>query len=828
MSSLAGQIGDSPLPRKPRPVPGSRVPRADHGQTLPKAPGRAGARHRSSPVLRACFPRPSEPELSAPVDRIPAGLPVGADGRGPAVPGRRHFQPFTLGTVLTGRWLDHDRSEVRCVRGRCSSVAEGGGMTGRSDTGTAVPGQAGHHGSDEAPVRREHGWRAGSQRFSGRVVMGVGWPLCAGAALIGYHALLEAAGMTGAALTTALVLSVPFVMFLTTGAWTWALGVVAAVRRQLPEAVRWPDPDFAEGLTAVTAVVFPIKNEDTAQVFANIAAMRESLGEAAAEHLFDFYVVSNSDDPDCLIEEELAWHTASQESARVFYWRRHREAGRKPANIAEFCERWGSRYECMVVMDADSLMTADCLLTLVGLMEANPRSALMQSLTDVVNGRTLFARLQQFSGWSDKRIVAWGERVWQGPAATYYGHNAIIRIAPFMAHCGLPRLSGPAPFGGDVLSHDYVEAALLRRAGWDVWLIPELHGSYEDCPATLEEFFRRDRRWCQGDILNLRLLTTPKLPLAGRIRFVLSALRDMSAPMLLTLCALIVVFADSPPYAAAAIFIAFLVWDFSCRMSWAGVPAFGLGISLATGTARQSGLPLMRSFANSVLVQILWAVAAPTRLLTYTGFAAQILCGRDVGWSTPRRAGSPSTLRRSTRLYWPHVLTGLATLSALVILHSWALWWFAPALLAWITTVPLTLAFDSPHVGFLARRAGVLLTPEEHTPPKIMTRAHELGHALRGTLPHQPWQAALNDPDVMAVHHAFLPHQAPLTVADKEAAAAAATRYRAGNELSDTQMTALLRDPHQAWTTTPPAAPTVYYPAVHATRMPEQQLTRTK
>ena len=682
---------------------------------------------------------------------------------------------------------------------------------------------------------QESSWRAASKRPVGRLLVFVGWPLGVVLLLAAYRELLLGAGLSGTGLTAVLLLFVPFGLFLAIGMTTWILGVVASARKRLPAALQWPVECSVKGLTVQTAIVFPIKNEDTAQVFANVATVREELRDIGADHLFDIYVVSNSDDPNCWVEEELAWHTVSRKSDRVFYWRRHRKEGRKPANIAEFCERWGSRYEYMVPFDADSLMSADTLITLVHLMECNPRTALMQTSTDQVNGQTLFARLQQFDGLDNGRLVSWGERVWQGPASTYYGHNAIIRIAPFMEHCGLPRLPGPPPFGGDLISHDYVEAALLRRAGWDVWLVPELEESYEECPATLEEFFRRDRRWRQGDITNLQLLATPKLPLTGRVRFLITALRDLSPPLLLILVGLIIGLADSPAIAASAIAIPVLIWDFSCRMGWAGVPVVSFGLSVYTRSINQDGLPVLRRFCSRILVQVLWLVAVPTRLLTYVSFVVGFACGRDVGWTTHRRTGHRSTLNHSIRAYWWHVLFGAAVTVVLILTDSWALEWLTPVLLAWILTVPLTLAFDSRRIGLLARRAGVLLTPEEHAPPPIVTRSHELAKAIRDELPPQAWHAALIEETAMAVHQAFLAHGPPLSPQDREAATAAATKYRAstasaGNHtaLTNAEKMALLRDPERVWLTIPLAAPVICYPAAVPTRMPEQQLTRPR
>jgi membrane glycosyltransferase len=691
-----------------------------------------------------------------------------------------------------------------------------------------------HNNYTTVPDKVKTRTRAGAKRPAGLVLMYVGWPLNLLLLLVGYRELLLNAGLSGTELAAVLLLFVPFGVFLTLGANTWCLGVVAAARRRVPDGLRWRIVNSATDLTVATAIVFPIKDEDTAQVFGNIAAVRESLREAGAEHLFDVYVISNSDDPNCWVEEELAWRSISNTFEGVYYWRRHRKQGKKPANIAEFCERWGSRYEYMVILDADSLMSADCLVTLVGLMEHNPRAGLMQTTTNLIKGQTLWARLQQFTVFSNARMVQWGERVWQGPACAYIGHNAIIRIAPFMKHCGLPRLPGRPPFGGDILSHDFVEAALLTRAGWQVWVVPELEGSYEEPPGTFEEYFRRDRRWFQGDFVNLRLIGTPKLPPVNRIRFATAALRDMSPPLLLILCGLIIGLADSPTFAAAAIFVPFLVWDFSSRQSWAGVPAIGFGISVYNRSVAQQRLPVLRLFCNGILDQTIWLLTTPTRLLTHALYVVEIASGRDVGWTTLRRTANRSTLSHGMRrIYYSHTLFGVTATAVLVFTERWAVWWLSPVLLCWILTVPLALAFTSPRIGVLMRRAGILLTPEEDAPPPIVARSQHLAEITRNELPDQAWRAALTQETAIAVHRAFLAHAAPLSSDERNAAALAAEKYRtdasrAGDriELTDAEKTALLRDPERVWDIPTSRALSIHFLPAAPAPMPEQQLTR--
>jgi membrane glycosyltransferase len=128
-----------------------------------------------------------------------------------------------------------------------------------------------------------------------------------------------------------------------------------------------------------------------------------------------------------------------------------------------------------------------------------------------------------------------GFAAWSGRSGNYWGHNALIRIESFRAASRLPVLSGPAPFGGPLLSHDFVEAAWIRRAGWQVELDPDHRGSAEDAPQTLEEFHRRDRRWCQGNLQHLRLLAEPGLHPLSRFHMISGVFSYLAAPVWLSL-----------------------------------------------------------------------------------------------------------------------------------------------------------------------------------------------------------------------------------------------------------------------------------------------------
>ena len=67
-----------------------------------------------------------------------------------------------------------------------------------------------------------------------------------------------------------------------------------------------------------------------------------------------------------------------------------------------------------MILDADSIMAGGRVLRLAAAMDAAPDVGLIQTLPMIVNGTTLFARLQQFAGrrlWAADRarhrLVAW-------------------------------------------------------------------------------------------------------------------------------------------------------------------------------------------------------------------------------------------------------------------------------------------------------------------------------------------------------------------------------------------------------------------------------------
>ncbi len=279
----------------------------------------------------------------------------------------------------------------------------------------------------------------------------------------------------------------------------------------------------------------PIYNEAPARVFGALQAIYADVEATGLGAAFDWFFLSDTTNPEIFIAEEHAFVAmrpqARRRGAGIYYRHRPKNITRKAGNIADFVSRWGGRYEHMVVLDADSLMTGEAIVGLAAAMEADPDAGIIQTLPLIINRNTLFARVQQFAARIYGPVIAAGLAAWMGRDGNYWGHNAIIRTSAFAAHCGLPNLRGRPPFGGHILSHDFVEAALIRRAGYAVYMLPGLGGSYEESPPSLIDLAARDRRWCQGNLQHMRVLPATGLAFASRQHLVTGIMGYLASPL---------------------------------------------------------------------------------------------------------------------------------------------------------------------------------------------------------------------------------------------------------------------------------------------------------
>lgn len=530
-------------------------------------------------------------------------------------------------------------------------------------------------------------------------------------------------------------------------------------------------------LKSHTAIVMPVYNESTARTFAAVQAIHESVEATGLGEHFDYFILSDSTRDDAWIAEERAFLDLRERlgpQARLYYRHRSKNHHRKAGNIADFVSRWGGLYEHMIVLDADSLMTGHCVVHLTARMEADPDAGIIQSLPLIVNRNTLFARVQQFAARIYGPVIATGLAMWSGRDGNYWGHNAIIRTKAFADHCGLPDLRGKPPFGGHILSHDFVEAALMRRAGWSVYMLPDLTGSYEESPPNLIDLSARDRRWCQGNLQHIRVVGTKGLKLPTRQHFATGIMSYLASPfwLLQLIVGIVLVFQATyirPEYFTKD-FNLFPVWPrfdperalslFALTMGILLAPKiFGLILSLIDRTTRKGSggaFALVPSFFIEILLS---ALIAPVLMVIQSGSVFQILLGRDTGWQPQRRDDGSIPVGDIVRRHLWHTGLGLlAGISAFLISVSLFLW-MSPTILGLIMAIPLSWMSGKLGLGLALKKMSLLKTPEEKSAPDIVQRANKLqsDNLKRGFDEEDALLALYEDAKFRYYHEAMLP-----------------------------------------------------------------------
>jgi membrane glycosyltransferase len=611
------------------------------------------------------------------------------------------------------------------------------------------------------------------------------------AAVLKLLAILEAGGL-GIGEGLFLLLFAILFGWIAIAFWLALFGVVARLERMR----LLPFQPAPRGQDTQTAILMPVYNEDVARVFSGVRAIYDSVRDAG-ESGFDFYILSDSTDPAHWIAEEVAWEKlrlSLPAEARVFYRHRHRNLGRKSGNIQDFCENWGTLYDYMVVLDADSLMTGETLGALKRLMDSNPRAGLIQVPAELVGRHSLFARLLQFASSVYGPTFSAGLAALQGPDGNYWGHNAIIRTRAFMQHGGLPRLSGKPPFGGEIMSHDFVEASFLRRAGWDVWMAPDLGGSYEEPPPSVYDYLKRDRRWAQGNLQHARVLIAQGIPLPSRLHMVMGVMSYLSSPLWF-LMLVVSGFSMGPPQdladhaALLQLVVATLILLYAPKL-------LAMGVALSDSTmVKAHGGP--GALLRSVFWELLFATLfAPMVMLAHSWYVFSLLMGISTGWGSQVRDDRALPLWFVIRHYWAPTLIGVGGAFLLWRFAPGALLWYAPLLLGLLLTIPLVRLTSSLRLGEIARRRGLFLTASETLKLPVLERAHRLlaanqedGRDFR--------RLVLEDEAVRRLHLSMLREALPPPVLppEKLAELAAAARRRDTAGFSRTDWIALLSDP---------------------------------
>ncbi len=574
----------------------------------------------------------------------------------------------------------------------------------------------------------------GAQSALGLGLRRLAFALCVTATIVGlgvaFGVVLDHGGWTVPELMMfgCFLLSAPWIVI---GFWNAVIGFALLRLSNDPVALVVPCVARAgaeDPIKARVAIAMCVRHEDPARVVRRLDAVIRSIDATGHGKSFDVFVLSDSAKPDLVAVEEseiAAWRAGLRDPHRVVYRRRTSNQGFKAGNIRAFVLNEGRGYDVMITLDADSVMSGETILRLVRVMQANPKLGILQSVVMGLPARTVFARLFQFGMRASLRSYAMGEAWWTGDCGPYWGHNAAIRIKAFRDHCELPTVPGGPPLGGDVLSHDLYEAVLMRKGGYEVRVLPQEAGSWEDNPASLSEFLRRNLRWCQGNMQYLRLIGRPGLPLIGRANLAVAILM----------------------YAGAPAWILFMMA--SAAQAWGPEPVIGgdgpagpypfvLSIGLLTAIMGLLFAPKIMGYLDVALTRnerrryggggmflagagaegAFGLMFAPIVSFSVTAFLFRLfVLRRPIGWIAQDRDGKRTRWSEALRMFWPTSLFGLVLAGSLYVSAPEVLPWAAPVLIAYLFAIPFAVAssFDAPDAAWPRRRLAAI--PEELDAP---------------------------------------------------------------------------------------------------------------
>jgi membrane glycosyltransferase len=503
--------------------------------------------------------------------------------------------------------------------------------------------------------------------------------------------------------------------------------------------------------TGRTALLMPVYNEDPKRAAAALEGMGNEITRLGAADKFDMFILSDTRDLRIALDElhAIDWlKKALFPHMRVYYRRRLENKHKKAGNIADFVTRWGGHYEHMVVLDADSTMSGETLLTLARAMAADPKAGIIQTVPALHRRNTLFARMQQFAGRVYGPVIATGLAAWHGRDGNYWGHNAIIRTKAFAESAGLPELKGRKPFGGHIMSHDFVEAAMIRRAGWAVYMLPALGGSYEEAPPSLDDLACRDRRWCQGNLQHSKIVAAKGLHWASRCHLIQGIMSYLASPLwlllLVTGLGLSAVGQYTEPNYFPEGFTLFPAWPvfdperalrlFGFTMMILLLPKFlALALALFNRELRKGCGGAAALFVSVITETLLSALLSPVMMLIQSRFVFDIFAGRDSGWNAQNRDDKAQPFSATFVRHAGHIVIGigLAAVSFMVSLQTFL--WLSTIALGLVLSSLLAWATGLVSLGLIARSWNVFRIPEESAPvadapfiPQGMTPAPRL------------------------------------------------------------------------------------------------------
>ena len=584
------------------------------------------------------------------------------------------------------------------------------------------------------PVPQAHAWSQSGSVIFARILL---FAITAGITVYGVYQMLTAVRFADMTFLQGLMIAF-FAVTLNWIAFAAGTAIVGLLKWREPN----PPADFSTAGVR-TALVMPVYNEDPTTVGAALQAMAEALKSAGSTENFEMVLLSDSQNAEAWVRETIVLERlrTAVPDMPVWYRRRWQNIARKAGNVEDFVEKWGARYDYMIVLDADSLIDAKTLIGLVRKMHTDPAMGILQSAPTLINATTLFGRLQQFASRVYGPVVTRGLAAWSGDSSNYWGHNAIIRVEAFAQSCGLPALPGRKPFGGFILSHDFVEAALIRRAGWKVHLATDLQGSYEEAPPTLTDLAVRDRRWAQGNLQHSKVIGSAGFSWVSRLHLAVGIMSYLSSPLWLVLLGVGFALALQshlirPEYFTRD-FQLFPTWPrfdarlmmnlFLFSMFVLLIPKMiGLLRAIVNNPIRRATYGIIGLALSCAIELLLSALYAPILMMTQSTHVFEILMGHDSGWNAQRRRAGDSGWMEAWRSYRKLTIIGCVTAVIAWFLSPSLLAWLSPALLGLLLAVPLSRASGSTSLAHVMSWLGILRTPEEANPPSLVARKYEL------------------------------------------------------------------------------------------------------
>jgi membrane glycosyltransferase len=469
-----------------------------------------------------------------------------------------------------------------------------------------------------------------------------------------------------------------------------------------------------------TAIFMTLRNEDPGRAILRLKAVKASVDATGEGGAFSYFVLSDTNDPSLATAEEKAveaWKAVDPDRAPIFYRRRTENTGYKAGNVRDFCARWGENFTLMLPLDADSLMSGEQIVRLARMMQAHPKIGILQSLVVGMPASSAFARIFQFGMRHGMRSYTMGQAWWVGDCGPFWGHNALVRIKPFHEDCGLPILPGKPPLGGHVLSHDQVEATLMRRAGYEVRVLPEERGSWEENPPTMLEFARRDVRWCQGNMQYLKLLNLPGLYPMSRFQLVWAILMFLGIPAWTLMIALLPITAwqarsipDFPTTLAVGLYITFFAMYLmpkiagllDAMLTRGGVRRYGGWLRFIPGAAIELAFSFLQGAVSTIRTSI---------------FMVGLLFGKSVIWGGQSRDAQRLSWEDAARNLWPQTLFGALVCGALLVIAPAVFWWSLPLTAGYLLAIPFAVLTANPGLGRFLRKFGICGIPEDFDPP---------------------------------------------------------------------------------------------------------------